>query len=324
MLAIGFDVPGGPQVLRPVEVPEPHAGTGEVRIRVAAAAVNPSDTVTRSGMAHDRYRAVSPPYVPGWDAAGIIDEAGPETGWRPGDRVVAITLPVLAGGGAYAEKIVVPAGQVARLPEGSDFVSAATLPMNGLTAWFALDALDPPAGATIAVTGAAGAVGGYVIELAKIRGHTVIADAKPSDAQQVREFGADIVLPRGADLASGIRAQVPDGVDALIDTALLGDAVLAAVRDGGAFVALRPAALGGGATPQRGISVHHVMVADHLDEPDALRELSRLAAEGALTLRVARTFPAEQAARAHELLEAGGLRGRIVLEFPRVADQPCG
>ncbi|MBF4999193.1 NADP-dependent oxidoreductase [Nocardia sp. BSTN01] len=315
MLAIGFEEPGGPEVLRPVEVPEPHAGAGEVRIRVAAAAVNPSDTVTRSGMAHDRYREVTPPYVPGWDAAGIVDEADPETGWRSGDRVVAITLPVLAGGGAYAEKIVVPAGQVARLPEGSDFVSAATLPMNGLTAWFALDALDPRAGRTIAVTGAAGAVGGYVIQLAKTRGYTVIADAKPADEQLVRDFGADIVLPRGEDLASRIRAHAPDGVDALIDTALQGDAVLAAVRDGGAFVILRPAALGGGATPERGISVHLVMVADHLDEPHALSELSRLAAEGALTLRVARTFPADRAAQAHELLEAGGVRGRIVLEF---------
>ncbi|AHH20246.1 putative Zn-dependent alcohol dehydrogenase [Nocardia nova SH22a] len=315
MLAIGFEVPGGPEVLRPVEVPEPHAGAGEVRISVAAAAVNPSDTVTRSGMAHDRYRAVRPPYVPGWDAAGIVDEADPATGWRPGDRVVAITLPVLAGGGAYAEKIVVPAGQVARLPEGSDFASAATLPMNGLTAWFALAALAPQTG-TIAVTGAAGAVGGYVIQLAKIRGYTVIADAKPADEQLVRDLGADIVLPRGAVLAARIREHAPVGVDALIDTALQGDAVLAAVRDGGDFVLLRPAALGGGATPERDISVHLVMVADHLDEPDALRELSRLAASDALTLRVARTFPADQAASAHELLEAGGLRGRIVLEFP--------
>ena len=317
MLAIGFDVPGGPEVLRPFDVPEPHAGPGEVRIAVAAVAVNPSDTVTRSGMAHDRYRAVQPPYIPGWDAAGIIDEAGPGSGWLIGERVVAATLPVLAGGGAYAEKIVVPAGQVARLPEGSDFVSAATLPMNGLTAWFALDALE--AGGTIAVTGAAGAVGGYVIQLAKLRGHTVIADAKPSDEQLVRDLGADIVVPRGTDLVSRILEHAPRGVDALIDTALQGDAVLAAVRDHGRFVLLRPPALGGGATSERGISVQLVMVADHLDEPEALRELSRLASEGALTLRVARTFPAEQAARAHELLEAGGLRGRIVLEFPTTA-----
>ncbi|WP_227980935.1 NADP-dependent oxidoreductase [Nocardia spumae] len=316
MLAIGFDEPGGPQVLRPVDVPEPHAGAGDVRIKVVAAAVNPSDTVTRSGMAHDRYRAVAPPYVPGWDAAGIVDEADPATGWRSGDRVVAVTLPVLAGGGAYADKIVVPAGQVARMPEGSDFASAATLPMNGLTAWFALDALGPRSGRTIAVTGAAGAVGGYVIELAKTRGYTVIADAKPSDEQMVRDFGADIVLPRGDDLARHIRAHVPDGVDALIDTALQGQAVLPAVRDGGSFVILRPAALGGGVTPERDISVHLVMVADHLDDPHALGELSRLASEGALTLRVARTVPAEQAARAHEVLEAGGVRGRIVLEFP--------
>lgn len=315
MLAIGFDEPGGPEVLRPVELPEPHTGAGEVRIRVVAAAVNPSDTVTRSGMAHERYREVTPPYVPGWDAAGIVDEADPATGWHRGDRVVAATLPVLAGGGAYAEKIVVPAGQVAPMPEGSDFVSGATLPMNGLTAWFALDVLDPRAGRTVAVTGAAGAVGGYVVQLAKTRGYTVIADAKTDDEQLVRDLGADIVLPRGDDIASRIRAHAPHGVDAMIDTALQGDSVISAVRDGGTFVTLRPAALGGGATPERGISIHTVMVAAHLDAPHALGELSRLASEGTLTLRVARTFPAEQAARAHELLEAGGVRGRIVLEF---------
>ncbi|NKY88579.1 NADP-dependent oxidoreductase [Nocardia veterana] len=315
MLAIGFDAPGGPEVLRPVDIPEPHAGPGEVRIRVAAATVNPSDIVTRAGSAHDRYRAVTPPYIPGWDAAGVVDEADPATGWRVGDPVIAITLPVLAGGGAYAEKIVVPSGSVARLPTGSDHVCAATLPMNGLTAWFALAALAPATG-TIAVTGAAGAVGGYVVQLAKTRGLTVIADAKPSDERLVRDLGADLVLARGAGLADRIRTHVPEGVDALIDTALLGDTVIAAVRDGGSFVTLRPPALGGGATPQRGISVDLVMVADHLEEPEALGELSRLAAAGALSLRVARTLPAEQAARAHELLEGGGVRGRIVLEFP--------
>jgi NADPH2:quinone reductase len=134
MLAIGFEEPGGPEVLRAMQVPEPHAGPGQVRIRVEAATVNPSDLVTRAGLAHDRYRDVTPPYVPGWDAAGVVDEADPPNRWRIGDRVVAITRPVLEGGGAYAEWIVVSSDSVAPMPAGADAVTAATLPMNGLTA----------------------------------------------------------------------------------------------------------------------------------------------------------------------------------------------
>ncbi|MBY8863219.1 NADP-dependent oxidoreductase [Nocardia sp. CA2R105] len=315
MLAIGFDEPGGPDVLRVVQVPEPHAEEGQVRIRVAAATVNPSDLVTRSGAAHDRYREVTPPYVPGWDAAGVVDEVGPGSRWRVGDQVVAITKPVLEGGGAYAEQIVVSDDSVAPMPAGADAVAAATLPMNGLTAALALDAADVRPGGTIAVTGAAGAVGGYVIQLAKHRGLTVLADASPRDAQLVAELGADTVLARGDDFARRVRAQVPDGVDSVIDCALLGSAVLSAVRDNGSYVALRPPRLSGTVDSERDIDVHYVMVLDRVHDSATLTELSRLASDGVLTLRVAQTFPATEAAAAHRLLEAGGLRGRIVLTF---------
>ncbi|WP_024803703.1 NADP-dependent oxidoreductase [Nocardia sp. BMG51109] len=313
MLAVGFEEPGGPEVLRGVEVPEPHAGAGEVRIRVEAATVNPSDVVTRSGQAHDRYRDVEPPYVPGWDAAGVIDETGPGSSWRVGDRVVAVTKPVLEGGGAYAERIVVSDDSVAPIPEGADMVAAATLPMNGLTARIALDAIG--SARTVAVTGAAGAVGGYVVQLAKHAGLTVLADASAADRQLVEDLGADIVVERGSDVARRIREHFPSGVDAVIDGALLGAAVLPAVRDNGSYVALRPPVLTGGVESERGIDLDYVMVTDHVRDSAALRELSRLAGEGVLTLRVARTFPAEQAAEAHRLLEAGGVRGRLVLVF---------
>ncbi|MQY20431.1 NADP-dependent oxidoreductase [Nocardia macrotermitis] len=316
MLAIGFDEPGGPEVLRAVQVAEPHAGVGQVRIRVAAATVNPSDLVTRGGAAHDRYREVEPPYVPGWDAAGVVDEVGAQSRWRVGDRVVAITKPVLEGGGAYAEWIVVSDDSVAPLPEGADVVAAATLPMNGLTAVEALDVAGVRSGGTIAVTGAAGAVGGYVIQLAKYRGLTVLADASARDARLVADLGADTVLERGDDFARRVSEQVPAGVDGVIDCALLGSAVLPAIRDGGAYVALRPPRLSGTVESERGIDVHYVMVLDRVHDSAGLAELSRLASVGVLTLRVAQTFPATEAAEAHRRLEAGGLRGRIVLTFP--------
>lgn len=315
MLAIGFDEPGGPDVLHAVQVPEPHAGPEEVRIRVEAATVNPSDLVTRAGMVHDRYRAVTPPYVPGWDAAGVVDEAGPGSRWHIGDRVVAITLPVLDGGGAYAERIVVPDDSVAPMPAGADAVAASTLPMNGLTASLALDLSGGKPGGTIAVTGAAGAVGGYVIQLAKYRGLTVLADASSRDERLVADLGADTVLPRGDDFARRVRDHVPEGVDSVIDCALQGNATLSAIRDNGSYIALRPPRLTGGVESQRGIGADYVMVADSIRDSATLDQLSRLAGDGVLTLRVARTFPAAQAAEAHRLLEAGGVRGRIVLTF---------
>ena len=315
MRAIGFDEPGGPEVLAEIEVPQPQAGPGEVRLRVEAATVNPSDLVTRSGRAHDRYRDVTAPYVPGWDAAGVVEQAGPGSGWRVGDRVVAVTRPVVDGGGAYAEYIVVPDDSVARIPDGVDSVAAATLPMNGLTAHLALDALGPASGRVIAVTGAAGAVGGYAIQLAAHAGYTVVADAAPADRQLVTDLGADVVVERGNDVAHRIRDHYPGGVDAVVDGALLGADVLAAIRDDGAYVALRPPVLTGGVESERGIGVHYVMVTDHVRDGAALRELSDLAGQGVLSLRVARTFPAERAADAHRLLESGGLRGRVVLTF---------
>lgn len=315
MRVIGFDEPGGPEVLRVFELPEPAVGPGQVRIRVRAAAVNPSDIVTRSGLVHDRYAGVTPPYIPGWDAAGTVDEADAVTGWHPGDEVIAVTLPVLDGGGAYAEKIVVPAESVAALPAGRDFASAATLPMNGLTAWQALDRLALEPGASLVVTGAAGAVGGYAIELAKHAGLQVIADAAPADRDLIRALGADIVVDRGAETVAQIQAHFPEGVDGVVDGALLRDHITPVVRSGGAYAALRPERLNGGVVPRPGLTVHEIMVGTDIREKERLDRLSDLVASGVLTLRVADLLPAEQASEAHRRLEGGGVRGRIVLEF---------
>ena len=112
---------------------------------------------------------MEPPLIPGWDAAGIVDDADPATGYVSGDEVLAIKLPVIEGGGTYAEKIVAPES-VTRLPRGHDFAAGSTVLMNGLTALQALDKLDSPAGGVTAVTGGAGVLGGYVLEPAKKRG----------------------------------------------------------------------------------------------------------------------------------------------------------
>ncbi|ADG78132.1 Alcohol dehydrogenase GroES domain protein OS=Tsukamurella paurometabola (strain ATCC 8368 / DSM/ CCUG 35730 / CIP 100753 / JCM 10117 / KCTC 9821 / NBRC 16120 / NCIMB 702349 / NCTC 13040) OX=521096 GN=Tpau_1508 PE=4 SV=1 [Tsukamurella paurometabola] len=315
MRVIGFEHPGGPEVLRWFDVPEPAVRPGQVKVRVVAAAVNPSDVVARAGVFHERYSSIAPPFVPGWDAAGVVVESA-HPAWRTGDDVVAVTLPVFDGGGAYAERIVVNAASVAAKPAELSFEEAATFPMNGLTALLALDDADVDAGSTLAVSGAAGAVGGLVVELAARRGVTVIADAADTDVSLVRGFGADRTIPRGPGFGAAVRAVIPKGVDAVVDAALLRDEAVPAVRDGGIHVSLRtPEAGGGMSAPDRRITVRYPVVAAAVADGQRLRALMELAATGAISARVADVLPAGSASEAHRRLESGGLRGRLVLRF---------
>lgn len=310
MQAIGVVQPGGSEALQVLDLPEPHAGPGQVRIRVATAAVNPTDTALRAGWYGCRLQG-PPPHIPGMGAAGVIDEVEEGAPWAVGDRVMAIVLPTQPTGGAYAEAVVVAADQVARIPEGVDEVAAATLPMDGLTAELSLRQLDLAAGATLGVTGAAGAYGGYVVQLGKVRGLRVLADAAEADEDLVRGLGADEVVRRGDDVADRLRAEVPAGVDGLADGAVTDAPVLPVTGDGGGLAVVR----GWERPAERGITIHRTMVATFAREPGALDGLRRLAEEGALTLRVADVLPPERAAEAHRRLEAGGVRGRLVLTF---------
>ena len=317
MRAIGITTFGGPEALQVVELPDPVAGPGEFVLRVHAATVNPTDTVLRSGARVDRLKDVPAPHVPGMDAAGILEQIGEgvDTDLGVGDRVMAILVP-LGAHGAYAERVVVPAESVARSPAGVSDAEASTLPMNGLTARQALDVLSLEPGSTLAVTGAAGAVGGYAVQLAKADGLRVVADATRADESLVEGFGADLVVPRGDRFSEEVRLVLPDGVDGLIDAALLEDKAVGAVRDGGSVVTLRGYDGSELAEPnRRGVVFHPIYVRNYAREHAKLDALRGHAEAGALTLRVARTFPADQAPDAHRQLEAGGVRGRLVLEF---------
>jgi len=311
MRAVGITRFGGPEVLAVVELPDPVPGPGQVRIRVRAASVNPTDTVLRAGARSEALAGIAPPWVPGMELAGVVDATGPDTDWRVGDEVMAIVLPLRRLGGAQAELVVVPSSWVAPLPRGATFEQAATLPMNGLTVRLALDLLDLQPGQHLGVTGAAGAVGGYAIELAKVDGLHVVADASPADRELVGGLGADAVVPRGPGVAAAMRAAVPGGVDAVLDGALIGAAILPAVRDGGQVAAVR--AWPGGT--ERDITIRPVLVSDYAGNQEALAELGRLAGDERLSLRVAETFPPEGAPDAHRRLAAGGVRGRLVIVF---------
>ncbi|MEU6539586.1 NADP-dependent oxidoreductase [Streptomyces sp. NPDC047000] len=313
MRAIGLREFGGPEVLRVMELPDPVPAAGEVRIRVHAAAVNPTDTMLRAGVARAWFDGRPGPYVPGMDAAGVVDAIGPDTDTplRPGDPVVAIVRAYGPRGGTYAELVVVPAESVVPIPAGADFPAASTLLMNALTARLALDLLAVPAGRTVAVTGAAGAFGGYAVQLAKSDGLRVLADASAADTQSVISLGADEVVSRGDDVADRFRELAPDGADAVLDGAVLEELVLPAIRDGGGLAVIR----GWNGPADRGIHIHPVLVTEVATDHARLLRLRDQASTGELSLRVADVLPAGQAARAHRRLAEGGVRGRLVLDF---------
>jgi len=312
MRAVGLFTHGDPEVLQVIELPEVHAGPGQVRIRVRAATVNPTDLGARNGKFADRQKADPPPYVPGMEAAGVVDEVGSGVPDRlkVGDAVMAIVVPK-GSHGAYREQIVLDARSVVRVPAGKTHVEGCTLPMNGLTARQSLDLLKLSPGQVVAVTGAAGAYGGYLIQLAKAEGLTVIADASEKDEKLVASLGADIVVRRGDDVATRIREHFPQGVDGLADGAVLNELVIPAVRDGGAFTSVR----GFQGIPQRNIHFMGTFVRTYAQEFGKLDRLRQQVEAGQITLRVAQVYPPERAAEAHRRLEAGGTRGRLVIQF---------
>lgn len=307
--AVAITQPGGTEVLKVTDHSVRKAGPGEVRIAVKAAAVNPTDILLRQrGGSSD----LPAPWIPGMDAAGTIESVGSGVDrLRVGQEVMAAVTPRRPEGGAQAELIVAPAASVVSIPDEATLQQACTLPMNGLTARLGLELLAMQPGQTLAVSGGAGLLASYVIGLAKQRGLNVLADASEDDQKLVDSFGADVVLPRGERFNEAVREQVPNGADALFDTALLGEDAFAAIRDGGSIAVVR----GWHGDTERGIVVHQVRVVTVLERTAWLEELRDLASTGDLSLRVAGEYSPEQAAKAQQAMEAGGLRGRAVIVF---------
>jgi NADPH:quinone reductase-like Zn-dependent oxidoreductase len=307
--AVGITRPGGPEVLAVVEREVREPGPGELRIAVGAAAVNPTDIGLRQRGAGE----LPPPWVPGMDAAGAVESVGAGVVHvAAGDAVMAVVAPRRVEGGAQGALVVVPAASVVPMPDGMTPAQAATLPMNGLTALHGLALLGLVAGQTLLVTGGAGLLASYVIPIAKRWALRVLADAAPKDEALVSSFGADVLLPRGDALVAAVRTEVPEGVDAVFDTALLRRAMFPAIRQGGALAVVRT---WDGDDVEQGIRIEKVQVWTALERTDWLQEVRELAGEGVLLPRVAGTYPPEAAGDAHRRLEAGGLRGRDVIVF---------
>lgn len=291
--------PTGPDSIEITDVPVVEPGPGEVLVDIAAAPVNPVDLAVANGFFHTAGLIDQPERTGlGWDFAGTVGTTGPGVQLAAGSRVAGLVDGFDRDFGTYAEQLVVPAADLAVVPDELDLVAASMVPLNGLAATQLLDLLgDAPAcGNHLLVTGAAGAVGGFVTALAPDRGWRVTGLGRAADEKYVRGLGADFTT----------RAE--SGWDAVADTAALQQPGLALVRDGGTFVGVRPNA----APPaERGIDVHTVVT-----RRDGARvtELLARTASGELPARVHAVVPLDRVADAHRAVADGGVRGRYVLK----------
>jgi NADPH:quinone reductase-like Zn-dependent oxidoreductase len=280
------------------EAPEPTPAEGEVLVRVRAASIGPWDLANASGAFVAAGGSSDFPQVQGWDFAGESAD---------GRRVVGFVPQPWMGVGALAEQISAPASILATVPEGLGFPEASALPVCALTARLLVDAVAVGDGDVVLVSGAAGMVGGFAVELATSRGAHVVAGVRGDDADEAGQLGAEMTFDTGPGLESAIRAEWHHGVDACIDTVGLGARGIACVRDDGAFITSVPTAI---PDAERGIDPGTVQVQP---DADALAELADRAATGDLTVRVAEVLRLERFREAYDRLARGRLRGKLVL-----------
>lgn len=288
--------PHGPESVELVDLPVRHPGARQVRVRIEAATVNPADVWVTDGFFHSIGMIAQPEHVGlGWDFAGTLLEVGEDVDLAVGTRVAGIVPGFDRDFGSYAEEIIADLDWIAGVPEGLDSAAATTIPLNALTADQMVDLLGDGDGRRLLVTGAAGAVGAFVVSLAAERGWVVTGFARPTDEKFIRGLGADFTAR-----SSGVW-------DAVADTAGLQDSAAQLARDGGLFVGVRPNVL---PEPGRGVTVRAVSVVPNTER---LASLLGWAADGKLATRVADELPLDQVSDALQLVAKGGARGRYVL-----------
>jgi NADPH:quinone reductase-like Zn-dependent oxidoreductase len=311
MKAIRVHKFGGPEVLQLDDIPEPSAGAGQVVVQVKAAGVNPVDAKIRGG-----YMAQALPFhfpvILGWDAAGVVEEVGPAVTWfKPGDQVYGYIRRHHLEFGTYAELATAPEGFFAHMPSELSFVEAAALPLAALTAHQSFEALGLRGGESLFIGGGAGGVGHVAVQLATARGARVVATASERNHDFLRELGAEPLDYAADDLPARVRELLGDsGTDAAFDL-FGGDAreqAFASLRPGGRLVSIaRPPP-----EPRDGHhEVHYIFVRP--SGYDLGEHITPLVQEGRLRPHVEETFPLERAAEAHARIEAGHVRGKLVL-----------
>jgi NADPH:quinone reductase-like Zn-dependent oxidoreductase len=308
MIAIRQNRLGGPEVLEPVEVDRPSPAPTEVLVRVTGAGVNPVDfkTRTRGGMLGE------PPFVLGWDIAGVVEEAGfGVTRFQPGDRVFGMpAFPHEAG--AYAEYAAARSRELARIPDNVTDEEAAALPLAGLTAWQALvDTAQIGEGTRVLIHAAAGGVGHLAVQIAKASGAYVIGTARATHHEWLKTLGADELIDYTTEPTDEA------DVDVILD--LVGGDVglksLPSLRDGGLIINIPS---GSDLVALQEAAGDRVRVTGLLVEPDrvGMEALAQLAGDGLLKVKLAKTFPLAEAGAAHALLERGDAGGGKLVLVP--------
>jgi len=314
MKAVVIDAPGGPEVMTLRTLPVPTVDADDVPIEVHAAGVAVWDLQIRKSMTWVKPRF---PYVLGSDGSGIVVAIGPSvTRFKVGDAVYGYCWDNLKGG-FYAEYVSAPSDCIAKLPKGISLEAAGALGASGLTALSGVDrALNLKRGDNVIIHGASGAVGTLAVQLAKLRGARVLATASGEEGVAlVRRLGADVAIDgRTGDIAAAARAFAPKGADAVLAFAG-GDALekcLDALRAGGKFA--YPTGVEPVPKSRPGLNT---VPYDALfgDQKVQWAELNRAVEAMKFEVPIAATFALAEAADAHRRVEAGGVRGKVLLKI---------
>jgi NADPH:quinone reductase-like Zn-dependent oxidoreductase len=306
MKAVRIHEYGGPEVLKYEDAPRPQPAAGEVLIRVHAAGVNPVDRGVRSGFLKERIKYALP-MIPGWDVSGVVEAVGPGVArLKAGDAVYS--RPDIARDGSYAEYIVVKESEVALKPKSIDYVTAAAVPLAALTAWQALfDNAKLEAGQTILIHGAAGGVGCFAVQFAKLKGARVIGTASQRNHEFLRSLGADQVI----DYNTTKFEDVVHDADVVLDT-ITGDTAdrsYQVLKKGGIYVSiLAPPSQEKAAA--HGVRIGHTFVQPNVAQLD---EIAKLIDSGKLKVVIEKVFPLAEARAAQDLNATKHTRGKIVL-----------
>ncbi len=322
MKAIRVHEFGGPENMVHEDAPDPAPGEGEVLVRVKAAGVNPVDMAIRSGQ-HPASAMMSLPYIPGVDAAGVVEAAGPGvTGVKEGEKVYG-----RVAGGSYAELTRMAETEVSRIPDGFSFADAAGVPIVFMTAWQALfNKADLQAGETVLVQAGGGGVGTAAIQLAKWKGAEVLTTVGSAEkAERAEALGADhVILYKDSPFDEAVKRLTDDkGADVIIETVAADNLArdLSALALFGRIVLIGN---GTGKGPDATFPVGAALFRDlHLfsmtmfnagpQVSGILKGLAEAFAGGEVRPQGGNAFPLEEAAAAHEALLAGKFFGKVVL-----------
>ncbi|WP_313432426.1 NADP-dependent oxidoreductase [Siminovitchia terrae] len=301
MKAAAISTSGPPNVLQIMEFDNPHAGVGQVRVRVKAAGIQPFDLAVRSSNWAPPGLEVRYPQILGNEFAGIVDQVGDGvTDFTVGSEVLGWAL--LA---CYAEYVVVSVDQIVHKPQSMPWEEAGAITASGQTAHTALQELGVDKGDTILIHAAAGGVGTFAVQLAQALGATVIGTASERNHDYLRSLGA-IPITYGDDLANRVRVLAPDGVNVAFDAAgedaLRASLELVENKDRiGTIVAFDLAEELG------------VRLIRSQRSVDRLAKLVELYSQGKLQIHIRKAFPLHHAADAHREIEGGHGRGKVVL-----------